>query len=87
MRSKDGFPEAPPRNGKNCKLTPDLVFRDHYNPDFLGLKDTYSKKDLEAPILRELERFIFEIGPDLAFVARQIGRRHRRSELRAAHSA
>jgi hypothetical protein len=29
------------------KLTPDLVFRDPYLLDFLGLKDTYSEKDLE----------------------------------------
>ena len=38
------------------RLTPDLVFRDPYFLDFLGLKDTYSEKDLEAAILRELER-------------------------------
>ncbi len=29
------------------KLTPDFVFRDPYLLDFLGLKDTYSEKDLE----------------------------------------
>jgi predicted nuclease of restriction endonuclease-like (RecB) superfamily len=32
------------------KLTPDLVFRDPYLLDFLGLKDTYAEKDLEAAI-------------------------------------
>jgi len=32
-------------------LTPDLVFRDPYFLDFLGLKDTYSEKDLETAIL------------------------------------
>ncbi len=30
------------------RLSPDLVFRDPYVLDFLGLKDTYSEKDLEA---------------------------------------
>ena len=39
------------------RLTPELVFRDPYLLDFLGLKDTYSERDLEAAILRELERF------------------------------
>jgi len=29
------------------RLTPDLVFRDPYFLDFLGLKDTFSEKDLE----------------------------------------
>jgi len=38
------------------RLTPDLVFRDPYFLDFLGLKDTYSEKDLETAILREMER-------------------------------
>lgn len=53
------------------KLTPDLVFRDPYVLDFLGLKDVYSERDLEAAILRELERFLLELGTDFAFVARQ----------------
>jgi len=53
------------------KLTPDLVFRDPYFLDFLGLKDTYSEKDLEAAILRELENFILELGVGFTFVARQ----------------
>jgi hypothetical protein len=40
------------------RLTPDLIFRDPYFLDFLGLKDTYSEKDLEAATLREMEQFI-----------------------------
>lgn len=53
------------------KLTPDLVFRDPYLLNFLGLKDTFSEKDIEAAILRELERFILELGVGFTFVARQ----------------
>ena len=53
------------------KLTPDLVFRDPYLLDFLGLKDTYAEKDLEAAILREMEAFILELGVGFAFVDRQ----------------
>jgi predicted nuclease of restriction endonuclease-like (RecB) superfamily len=53
------------------QLTPDLVFRDPIYLDFLGLKDAYSEKDLESAILRELERFLIELGGDFAFVARQ----------------
>lgn len=55
----------------NDTLTPDLVFRDPYFLDFLGLKDTYSEKDLEATILREMEQFILELGIGFTFVARQ----------------
>lgn len=53
------------------KLTPDLVFRDPYFLDFLGLKGAFSEKDLEAAILRELEAFLVELGGDWAFLARQ----------------
>jgi len=53
------------------KLTPDLVFRDPYLLDFLGLKDTYSEQDLETAILREIEAFILELGVGFTFVARQ----------------
>ncbi len=53
------------------KLTPDLVFRDPYLLDFLGLKGAYSEKDLETAILRDLEAFLVELGSDFAFLARQ----------------
>jgi hypothetical protein len=52
-------------------MTPDLVFRDPYLLDFLGLTDSYSEDDLESAILRELEKFLLELGSDFAFVARQ----------------
>jgi predicted nuclease of restriction endonuclease-like (RecB) superfamily len=53
------------------QLTPELVFRDPYVLDFLGLKDRYLEKDLEDAILRELEAFLLELGAGFAFVARQ----------------
>jgi predicted nuclease of restriction endonuclease-like (RecB) superfamily len=53
------------------KLTPDLVFKDPYVLDFLGLRDTYSERDLEAALLREIERFLLELGAGFAFVERQ----------------
>ncbi len=53
------------------QLSPDLVFRDPYVLDFLGLKDRYLEKDLEDAILRELETFLLELGNGFAFLARQ----------------
>ena len=53
------------------KLTPDLVFRDPYFLDFLGLTGAFQEKDLESAILRELEAFIMELGAGFTFVARQ----------------
>jgi predicted nuclease of restriction endonuclease-like (RecB) superfamily len=52
-------------------LSPDLVFRDPYFLDFLGLKDAYNENDLETAILREMEQFILELGAGFTFVARQ----------------
>jgi predicted nuclease of restriction endonuclease-like (RecB) superfamily len=53
------------------KITPDLIFRDPYFLNFLGLKDTFSEKNIEDAILRELERFILEIGQGFSFIGRQ----------------
>lgn len=53
------------------RLTPDLVFRDPYFLDFLGLSERYRERDLEQAILRELEAFLLELGTDFTFVARQ----------------
>jgi predicted nuclease of restriction endonuclease-like (RecB) superfamily len=52
-------------------LSPALVFRDPYMLDFLELADTYSEKDFESAILREIEHFILELGSGFAFVERQ----------------
>lgn len=57
-------------NDKN-KMTTELFFRDPYILDFLDLKDTYNESDLENAIIRELEKFILEMGNDFAFLARQ----------------
>ena len=56
---------------KSGQLTPDLVFQDPYILDFLGLKDSYSEKDLESALIREIERFLLELGTGFTFVARQ----------------
>lgn len=53
------------------KMSLDMFYRDPYMLDFLGLKDTYSERDLENAILAELEKFILEMGSDFAFMARQ----------------
>lgn len=53
------------------RTTPDLVFRDPYLLDFLNLQDGFSEHDLEQAILREMERFLLELGEGFTFVARQ----------------
>jgi predicted nuclease of restriction endonuclease-like (RecB) superfamily len=53
------------------RMTPDLVMRDPYMLDFLDLHDSYAEADLEAAIVREMERFLLELGAGFTFVARQ----------------
>jgi predicted nuclease of restriction endonuclease-like (RecB) superfamily len=52
----------------NGELTPAMVFQDPYMLDFLELKETYSEKDLESALLREIERFLLKLGAGFAFV-------------------
>jgi predicted nuclease of restriction endonuclease-like (RecB) superfamily len=47
------------------------AFKDPYLLDFLGLKDAYSEKDLEAAILANLQQFLTELGSDFCFIRRQ----------------
>jgi predicted nuclease of restriction endonuclease-like (RecB) superfamily len=53
------------------RVSPDLILKDPYILDFLGLRDSYLEKDLEDAILRELEQFLLELGAGFTFVARQ----------------
>jgi predicted nuclease of restriction endonuclease-like (RecB) superfamily len=52
-------------------LQPQMVLKDPYVLDFLGLTDHYVEKDLEDDILRELESFLLELGAGFSFIARQ----------------
>ncbi len=52
-------------------VSEDLVFRDPYVLDFLGLPQMYSENDFETAILNQLQLFIVELGSDFAFIARQ----------------
>lgn len=53
------------------QVSADLVFRDPYLLDFLGLQGAYSERDMEAAILADMERFLLEMGDGFCFVARQ----------------
>ncbi len=53
------------------RVSPDLLLKDPYILDFLGLDDRYLEKDLEEAILREIESFLLEMGAGFTFVARQ----------------
>ncbi len=53
------------------QVSPDLLLKDPYILDFLDLHDRYLEKDLEDAILRDIEKFLLEMGAGFTFVARQ----------------
>jgi predicted nuclease of restriction endonuclease-like (RecB) superfamily len=55
------------------QLHPDVgsIFKDIYTLEFLGLPAEHSESDLEGALLRNLGRFITELGRDFAFLGSQ----------------
>jgi len=53
------------------EITPNMVLKDPYVLDFLELNDRYLEKDFEDAILREIEKFILELGSGFSFISRQ----------------
>jgi predicted nuclease of restriction endonuclease-like (RecB) superfamily len=52
-------------------LSPDLVFKDTYILDFLGLASVHSEATLEQAIVGQIQEFILEMGNGFAFLERQ----------------
>lgn len=52
-------------------MSPDVVLRNSYVLDFLGLRGFYSEEELEEAIARQLENFVLELGEGFAFLERQ----------------
>lgn len=52
-------------------LSTDLVLKDPYILDFLHLPSEFFECELEAAILKEIEKFLLEMGSGFTFVARQ----------------
>ena len=53
------------------QVSPNLLLKDPYILDFLDLNDRYLEQDLEDAILRDIEKFLLEMGAGFTFVARQ----------------
>jgi len=52
-------------------VTPEEEIKDPFVLEFLGLKDEYSESDLEEALIKQLEKFLLELGGDFAFIGRQ----------------
>lgn len=56
---------------KNGQVSTEVILKDPYLLDFLELDDRYIEKDLEDAILRDIEKFILELGSGFSFIERQ----------------
>ncbi len=65
MLTKGGVPKP------EDAVTAEGEIKDPFVLEFLGLRDEYSEHDLEEALIRHLESFLLELGPDFTFVARQ----------------
>jgi predicted nuclease of restriction endonuclease-like (RecB) superfamily len=52
-------------------VTPEQEIKNPYILEFLDLKDEYSENDLEEALIKQLEKFLLELGGDFAFIGRQ----------------
>jgi predicted nuclease of restriction endonuclease-like (RecB) superfamily len=52
-------------------INPELVFKSSYILDFMGLRGSYSEKDVENALIANLQQFILELGNGFAFLERQ----------------
>jgi len=50
----------------------ELLLKDEYNLDFLGIEDEVSEREFESKLMQKIDRFIKEIGGNIMFAGRQI---------------
>ena len=55
----------------DATLNPDLVFKNSYVLDFLGLSANHSEDELENAVIQQLQNFILELGNGFAFIEQQ----------------
>lgn len=48
-----------------------LAVKDEYNFEFLGISDEHNERELELAIMRNMRKFLMEMGGDFAFIGNQ----------------
>jgi len=69
--SADQIMTVDPESQAPDSAGPNILFRDPYVLDFLGLPGKHTESQLETAILDEIQRFLLELGVGFAFVERQ----------------
>lgn len=53
------------------EIVPEVIIKNSYIVDFLGLEGNFSEEELEDAVVKQMEKFIMELGDDFAFIKRQ----------------
>ncbi len=68
LLNQTNFDETVPDKIKNQAI---LAVKDHYNFDFLELNDFHSERELELELIKNVRKFIIEMGHHFTFVGSQ----------------
>jgi predicted nuclease of restriction endonuclease-like (RecB) superfamily len=68
LLNQTNFDTALPEKYKNQAV---LALKDHYNFDFLELADQHSEVELETALIKNIQKFLLELGSDFAFIGHQ----------------
>lgn len=68
LLNQTNFDKTVPEKIKNQAI---LAVKDHYNFDFLELNDFHSEKELELELIKNVRKFLIEMGHHFTFVASQ----------------
>jgi predicted nuclease of restriction endonuclease-like (RecB) superfamily len=65
LLNQTNFDETLPEKYKDQAV---LAIKDHYNFDFLELADQHSEFELETALIKNIQKFLLELGRDFAFM-------------------
>lgn len=68
LLNQTNFDETVPEKIKNQAI---LAVKDHYNFDFLELNDFHSERELELELIKNVRKFLIEMGHHFTFVGSQ----------------
>ena len=68
LLNQTNFDKAVPEKYKNQAI---LAVKDEYNFDFVNLEDDHLEKELEESLLKNIRKFLIEMGGDFAFIGSQ----------------
>jgi predicted nuclease of restriction endonuclease-like (RecB) superfamily len=68
LTNQTNFDKTVPAHIKKQAL---LAVKDHYTFDFIELSDEHSEHELEEALIKNIRRFLIEVGGDFTFVGNQ----------------